>query len=83
MNTPYKEAFPIGTRVRIVSRASLEEFARDWKYHHQLEHEQMEYAGAAAIVRQVGFYHGGDPLYALENVPGLWHESCLEAAVQG
>jgi hypothetical protein len=69
--------------VRIASKASLEGFARDWKYHHQLEPTQMEYAGTTAIVKQVGFYHGGDPLYTLENVPGLWHEQCLESEFQG
>jgi hypothetical protein len=25
----------------------------------------------------VGFYHGGDVLYVLEGIPGVWHESCL------
>lgn len=27
----------------------------------------------------VGFYHGGDELYGLEGVPGLWHKQCLTA----
>lgn len=25
----------------------------------------------------VTFYHGGDELYELKGVPGLWHEACL------
>ena len=25
----------------------------------------------------VAFYHGGDPLYKLAGIPGLWHEQCL------
>jgi hypothetical protein len=61
----------------------LEEFARDWKYHHQLEHEQMEFAGTPAAVKKVSFYHGGDVLYVLESVPGIWHESCLAAVAEG
>lgn len=32
------------------------------------------------MVEKVGFYHGGDPLYKLDGVPGVWHEECLEAA---
>jgi hypothetical protein len=28
----------------------------------------------------VGFYHGGDPLYSLDGVPGVWHERCLVLA---
>ena len=80
MGVPYKEEFPAGTRVQITSRQVLEAFARDWKFHHPLESEQMEYAGIQATVRSVGFYHGGDPLYVLEGIPGTWHESCIELA---
>jgi len=58
----------------------LEDFARNWKYHHKLQPEQMKYAGIQATVKSVGFYHGGDQLYVLEYVPGIWHEICLESA---
>jgi hypothetical protein len=58
----------------------LERFARDWKYHHKLLPDQMKYSGFLSTVKSVGFYHGGDPLYVLENLPGLWHECCLSAA---
>ena len=80
MGSPYKEEFPKGSKVRVISRAALEAFAQNWKYHHELGSEQLEYAGATAIVKKVSFYHGGDVLYVLENVPGIWHEPCLEAA---
>jgi hypothetical protein len=40
----------------------------------------MEYAGVAATVKEVSVYHGGDQLYVLENVPGIWNEPCLESA---
>jgi hypothetical protein len=78
---PYKETFPKGTAVRIISKAALENFARDWKYHHRLQPEQMKYAGTTSTVKEVSFYHGGDQLYLLENVPGIWNESCLEAVL--
>jgi hypothetical protein len=74
---PYKEEFPVGTRVRVADRDSLEEFARTWKLHHPLEAQQLERAGTAAVVASVGFYHGGDGLYQLEGIPGTWHEICL------
>ncbi len=76
----YKEAFPVGTIVRIADRAFLDAFVREWKYHHKLQPEQLLYAGREAIVRGVGFYHGGDPVYSLENIPGQWLEPCLHSA---
>jgi hypothetical protein len=82
MNGPYKATFPEGSRVRVISRAALERFAHDWKYHHKLLPEQMEFAGATATVKKVSFYHGGDQLYVLENLPGIWNEPCLEPAHQ-
>jgi hypothetical protein len=82
MGEPYKAIFPKGAMVRVISRAALEKFAQDWKYHHKLVPEQMEFAGAIATVEKVGFYHGGDQLYELENVPGIWNEPCLEPVSQ-
>jgi hypothetical protein len=80
MGDPYKATFPAGSKVRIISRPALETFAKDWKYHHKLRPDQMEYAGTIAIVKEVSFYHGGDQLYVLEDVPGIWNEPCLESA---
>ena len=77
---PYVEAFPRGTRVRVLELEALEQFRAEWKWHHPIQPEQMHYAGAEAIVESVGFYHGGDVLYQLQGVPGTWHESCLSAA---
>jgi hypothetical protein len=74
---PYQEQFPVGTRVRIVDRAQLARFYESWHHHHALEREQLSYAGHEAVVREIGFYHGGDVLYTLEGIPGIWHESCL------
>jgi len=77
---PYKEAFPAGSRVKVADRDYLEMFMREWKYHHKLLPEQLASAGAEATVKGVAFYHGGDPVYTLTSVPGLWLEPCLRPA---
>jgi hypothetical protein len=63
----------------VVDRHQLEAFARAWKYHDPLRPEQFDFAGRAAIVETVGYYHGGDVLYTLAGVSGVWHEPCVEA----
>jgi hypothetical protein len=80
---PYKEAFPVGTVVRVADRASLEGFMASWRYHHKLQPEQLGYVERAAMVEEVGFYHGGDPVHKLAGIPGLWLEQCLERAESG
>jgi len=74
--------FEPATLVRIASRAQLEEFARTWKWHHKLEQEQLAYAGRTATIRSSGMYHGGDIIYQLEDVPGVWHEQLLKAVAK-
>lgn len=74
---PYKEAFPTGTKVRIADRDFLEAFKATWRYHHKLQPNQLSYAGRTTTVVRVGFYHGGDPIYTLADIPGLWLEQCL------
>ena len=69
--------FEVGTEVRIADRAFLEEFLEAGQYHNELEPEQLEYAGRTAKVQKVSFFHGGDEIYALEGIPGVWHEECL------
>jgi hypothetical protein len=76
----YEADHPTGTRVRVRSRDRLERFAREWRYHHPLVNDQLECAGEIADVAEVGFYHGGAPLYTLRGLPGIWHEQCLELA---
>ena len=76
----YKEDFPVGTKVRIVEKEKLQEFLRTWQYHHKLGREQLDYAGRIAEVEKVSFYHGGDVLYELRGVSGIWHEQCLSSA---
>jgi hypothetical protein len=73
----YNAEFPEGSQVRITDREHLEEFKTTWKYHHPLINQQIGYAGCIARVKSVAFYHGGDELYTLEGIPGIWHECCL------
>jgi hypothetical protein len=79
-NGPYNPDFPMGTAVRIASRAELERFRATWKYHHPLKEEQLSFAGLIAVVVDIGTYHGGDELYGLDGIPGTWHECCLSLA---
>jgi len=76
----YNPDFPKGSKVRIASRAFLEDFARPWQCHHPLHQEQLEFGEVEAVVEEVSFYHGGDELYRLSGVPGIWHEPCLRQA---
>ena len=77
---PYKDLFPVGSAIGIGLREQLEEFQRTWKYHHPLVAEQLRFAGRDATVREVSFYHGGDVLYSLDEIPRTWHEQCLSSA---
>jgi hypothetical protein len=75
----YQERFPKGTEVRIVNRRELANFRNTWKYHNPISEGQLEFAGRSTTVASVSFYHGGDVLYQLVDIPGTWHELCLEA----
>jgi hypothetical protein len=77
---PYKEAFAVGSDVTIANLSDLEEFLRTWRFHNPIREEQLAYAGKLTRVVKVGFYFGGDPLYQLEGIPGVWHEVCLSSA---
>lgn len=75
----YNAEFPVGSTVRIDGKQQLERFLKEWNYHHPLHHSQLKYAGCVAKVARVMFYHGGDVLYELFGIPGIWHEACLSA----
>ena len=79
MPGPYQERFSKGTPVRVASRQLLENFRAAWRYHTPLESAQLEFAGMNTTVKSVGYYHGGDVLYSLEGIPGLWHEACVQS----
>ena len=74
-----KAEFEVGTDVRIADREFLEKFMEAGQYHNELEPEQLEHAGRVAKVKEVSFFHGGDEIYTLAGVPGVWHEECLTA----
>lgn len=76
-NGPCKEEFPKGSMVRIASRSRLEYFLRTWQLHNKLQPYQIDYADQIVQIESVRFYHGGDELYELKDVPGIWHEQCL------
>lgn len=76
---PYEPEYPEGTFVTIADHATLERFLLDWRYHNKLQAEQLAFADQRARVKNVSFYHGGDELYVLDGVPGIWHEECLHA----
>ena len=61
-NGPYEADFPVGTTVRIASRAALEGFMSEWKWHSPLTREQLAFAERIATVSAVGYYHRGDEL---------------------
>jgi hypothetical protein len=72
--------FEVGSEVRIADKDFLESFLEAGQYHNELEPEQLEFAGRTAKVKEVSFFHGGDEIYTLEGIPGVWHEECLSAA---
>jgi hypothetical protein len=74
----YTEQFPKGSKVRVKNRAFLETFQQTWRLHNPLLAEQLGFADRNAEVESVGFYHGGDALYTLVGIPGIWHERCLQ-----
>jgi hypothetical protein len=76
---PYVASFEVGSSVWIAELPKLQEFRGNWRYHNPLQEEQLAFAGRTARVSKVGFYHGGDPLYVLEDLPGVWHEECLRS----
>ena len=81
MKSSYKETYPLGSRVRVADRTRLDQFLAEWLHHDPLVADQLAHAGKLALVKEVGFYHGGDPLYVLEGLPGVWHGQCLAGAV--
>jgi hypothetical protein len=48
---PYQELFPVGSRVRVKLRPFLEQFQRDWKYHHAFSANHLDAAGKMDTVK--------------------------------
>jgi len=80
---PYKEEFPVGSKIKIANRDTLEKFIEDWKFHNPLNPKQLEFADQIAEIEEIGFYHGGDELYKLVGIAGLWHEINLVSINNG
>jgi hypothetical protein len=76
----YNAAFPVGSTVRVLAADRLLRFKETWKFHDLLRDGQIAFAGRVTVVASIGYYHGGDPLYGLKDLPGVWHEVCLEGA---
>lgn len=76
----YQEQFPKGSTVRVKDSAALASFKKEWCYHNPLQDAQLACAGKEGKVSAVSFYHGGDVLYSIEAMPGLWHEQCVQIA---
>ena len=77
---PYNAEFEAGSWVKIADRETLEEFLNSWKLHNPLQPEQLDYHDRVARVKDVSAYHGGDELYQLWGIPGIWHEQLLSAS---
>jgi hypothetical protein len=74
----YVPEYEKGTLVQIVDRSTLSDFISNWRFHNKLAPSQLKYAGRVSEVESVGFYHGGDELYKLKDIPGIWHEANLK-----
>ena len=74
-----KRSFPRVAKSKLRTVLFWKTSTEQWKSQHNLKPEQLGFADEIASVSSVGFYHGGDELYELEGVPGLWHEACLRA----
>jgi len=71
------DKFQAGDSVRIVDRNVLDDFVQSWKFHHPVQPDQLPYAGQTAKVSESAMYHGGDILYVLVGIPGMWHQRLL------
>jgi hypothetical protein len=67
-------------RVQIADRDCHDEFKRTWRLHHPLTGEQLLFASNLGVISYVSFYHGGDELYVIDGIPGIWHEVCISLA---
>jgi hypothetical protein len=71
--------YPVGSKVRIMNHAELVWFFHNWNLNNKFKPEQLAHAGEIATVKRSYMYHGGDILYELNGVPGVWHEQCIES----
>ncbi|MGA2761139.1 MAG: hypothetical protein ABSF08_12585 [Candidatus Cybelea sp.] len=75
---PYAERHPVGSFVEVPPMEALTEFMQTWKYHRKLQVEQLRFAGKRLKVKSVGYYHGGDCVYEIEEAEEYrWRDPCL------
>jgi hypothetical protein len=70
------DKFQAGDRVRIKSLEILQEFTLHPVYQ-PLQESQFKYADKLAVIAESSMYHGGNILYQLKGVPGIWHQDLL------
>jgi hypothetical protein len=76
---PYQPRFPPGVQVRVVDEPTLSRFKAEWHWNYPLQEQQLRFAGLRTKVAKVGYYHGGDALYTLDDTGDyVWHEACLQ-----
>jgi len=83
MAAEHAKNFAVGALVSIAERETLKGFLSTGTQHHALSPDQLEYAGYKSVVMEVGFDDVGDPVYSLENIPGIWRGACLRASSIG
>lgn len=71
------QGIAVGSNVRVVERAELEAQLRSRDPLERPEPEQVPCAGRAARVMGVRLGAGRQPLYVLQDLPGLWREAWL------
>jgi len=74
----YHPIFKKGDKIKINDKDYLLNFQRTWKYHHNITDDQIKYAERLAAVKDVYIYHGGEVMYALKSIPGIWLEQLIE-----
>jgi hypothetical protein len=79
----YDAKYGVGCTVRVARADVLRRFREEWRHHDPLTTEQLALAGSETEVIWVGYDHGGDVLYALRGLPGVWHEVCLDDPARG
>ena len=67
----------VGSNVRVVERAELEAHLRSPDPRERPEPEQFPCAGRVARVVGVRLGAAHQPLYVLQDLPGLWREAWL------
>ena len=77
-----KAEFEVGSEVRIADRAFSRVFSKPGSTTTSSSPSSSNTPAASAKVKDVTFFHGGDEIYTLEGIPGVWHEECLSCRLK-